>query len=75
MVKDILAACSFVIAKQSFREGIDLMASPADSDRCVRLLINHLSSLKGSILIVADENWSDEDWSSVTKLTNNNINR
>ena len=74
MVNDILAACSFVIAKQSFREGIDLMASPADSDRCVRLLINHLSSLKGSILIVADENWSDEDWSSVTKLTNYNIN-
>ena len=50
------------------------MASPADSDRCVRLLINHLSSLKGSILIVADENWSDGDWSSMTKLTNYNIN-
>jgi 16S rRNA (guanine1207-N2)-methyltransferase len=50
------------------------MASPADSDRCVRLLINHLSFLKGSILIVADENWSDEDWSSVTQLTNYKIN-
>ena len=74
MVNNILSTCSFVIAKQSLREGINVMASPADSDRCVRLLINHLSSLKGSILIVADENWSDEDWSSVTKLTNYNIN-
>ena len=49
------------------------MASYEDSDGCVRLLVSHLSSLKGSILIVADEHWSDVDWSSTKRKTKCNM--
>ena len=52
---------------------LKLMASYEDSDGCVRLLVSHLSSLKGSILIVADEHWSDVDWSSTKRETKCNM--
>ncbi|MBV33166.1 MAG: rRNA methyltransferase [Porticoccaceae bacterium] len=34
-------------------------------DNCVQLLLNILPSLKGSILIVADENWRHVNWHSI----------
>ncbi|MAJ87828.1 MAG: class I SAM-dependent methyltransferase [Cellvibrionales bacterium TMED148] len=50
------------------------MASSTDSDGCVLLVVNHLSSLKGSILIVADEHWSELDWYSVRSMTKCSLN-
>ena len=50
------------------------MASSTESDSCVRLLLNHLFSLKGSILIVADEHWSEVDWYSAINITNCSLN-